>query len=153
MMPIKEAESIMISKYPVYNKKEVFTTNIDNVLEFITMFRNKKAELGNIGEYKVYIDIDDETSKDIIINMLKLSDKISLEDGNGIKIEYAGMKASIIYDNSKSLEEEKEKLLKEKESLQLQEERNFLVIVIMLRRLLKQLLIKIEKLFLKKKKC
>ena len=118
MMPIKEAESIMISKYPVYNKKEVFTTNIDNVLEFITMFRNKKAELGNIGEYKVYIDIDDETSKDIIINMLKLSDKISLEDGNGIKIEYAGMKASIIYDNSKSLEEEKEKLLKEKESLE-----------------------------------
>lgn len=118
MMPIKEAESIMISKYPIYNKKEVFTTNIDNVLEFITMFRNKKAELGNIGEYKVYIDIDDETSKDIIINMLKLSDKISLEDGNGIKIEYAGMKASIIYDNSKSLEEEKEKLLKEKESLE-----------------------------------
>ena len=50
--------------------------------------------------------------------MLKLSDKISLEDGNGIKIEYAGMKASIIYDNSKSLEEEKEKLLKEKESLE-----------------------------------
>ena len=45
MMPIKEAESIMISNYPVYNKKEVFTTNIDNVLEFITMFRNKKAEL------------------------------------------------------------------------------------------------------------
>ena len=42
MMPIKEAESIMISNYPVYNKKEVFTTNIDNVLEFITMFRNKK---------------------------------------------------------------------------------------------------------------
>lgn len=118
MMPIKEAESIMISKYPLYNKKEVFTTNIDNILEFITMFRNKKAELGNIGEYKVYIDIDDETSKDIIINMLKLSDKISLEDGNGIKIEYNGMKASIIYDNSKSLEEEKEKLLKEKESLE-----------------------------------
>ena len=29
-----------------------------------------------------------------------------------------GMKASIIYDNSKSLEEEKEKLLKEKESLE-----------------------------------
>ena len=29
-MPIKEAESIMISKYPIYNKKEVFTTNIDN---------------------------------------------------------------------------------------------------------------------------
>ena len=118
MMPIKEAESIMISNYPVYNKKEVFTTNIDNILEFITIFRNKKAELGNIGAYKVYIDIDDETSKDIIINMLKLSDKISLEDGNGIKIEYNGMKASIIYDNSKSLEEEKEKLLKEKESLE-----------------------------------
>lgn len=46
--------------------------------------------------------------------MLKLSDKISLEDGNGIKIEYAGMKASIIYDNSKSLEEEKKNFLKKK---------------------------------------
>ena len=49
--------------------------------------------------------------------MLKLSDKISLEDGNGIKIEYAGMKASIIYDNSKSLEEEKEKLLNLEENM------------------------------------
>ena len=67
MMPIKEAESIMISKYPLYNKKEVFTTNIDNILEFITMFRNKKAELGNIGEYKVYIDMMTRLLKTLLL--------------------------------------------------------------------------------------
>ena len=116
-LPIREAESIMISKYPEYNKKEIFTTNIDNVLEFITMFRNKKAELGNIGEYSVVINIDDEISRNIIINMLKLSDKI-VDDGNGTEVKLGNMEIVIVYDNTKNLEEEKEKLLKEKENLE-----------------------------------
>ena len=116
-LPIRESESIMISKYPEYNKKEVFATNIDNVLEFITMFRNKKAELGSIGEYSVIVNIEDETSKNIIINMLKLSDKIVTE-GLGTEVKLAGMEIVIVYDNTKNLEEEKEKLLKEKENLE-----------------------------------
>ena len=116
-LPIRESESIMISKYPEYNKKEVFTTNIDNVLEFITMFRNKKAELGNIGEYSVIINIEDETSRNIIVNMLKLCDKI-VSEGNGTEVKLGNMGIIIVFDNTKNLEEEKEKLLKEKENLE-----------------------------------
>jgi len=116
-LPIREAESIMISKYPEYNKKEIFTTNIDNVLEFITMFRNKKAELGNIGEYRVIVNIEDETSKNIIVNMLKIGDKIVTE-GNGTEVKLGDMEIVIVYDNTKNLEDEKEKLLKEKENLE-----------------------------------
>ena len=116
-LPIKETESIMISKYPEYNKKEVFTTNIDNILEFITMFRNKKAELGNIGEYGVIVNIKDETSRNIIVNMLKLGDKM-VDNGNGVEIKLNDFEIIIVYDNSKNIEEEKEKLLKEKEELE-----------------------------------
>jgi len=116
-LPIRDADSIMISKYPEYNKKEVFTTDIDNVLEFITMFRNKKAELGNIGEYSVIVNIEDEISKNIIVNMLKLSDKI-VYVGNGTEVKLNNFEIVIVYDNSKNLEEEKEKLLNEKESLE-----------------------------------
>lgn len=116
-LPIRESESIMISKYPLYNKKEVFTTNIDNVLEFITMFRNKKAELGNIGEYSVIINIEDEISRNIIVNMLKLGDKI-VSEGSGTEVKLGNIEIVIVYDNSKNLEEEREKLLKEKENLE-----------------------------------
>ena len=118
-LPIKESESIMISKYPEYNKNEIFDTDIDNILEFITMFRNKKAELGNIGEYHIVIKINDDMKKTIIKNMLKLGDKLIEEaDGNYINVTYRDMEVDIVFDNSKNLEEEKEKLLKEKENLE-----------------------------------
>ena len=118
-LPIREAESIMISKYPEYNKKEVFTTNIDKVLEFITMFRNKKAELGIGSDYKVIVKIEEESARRIVINMLKLSDKMAEDEETGnIEVKYEGLEVDIVYDNSKNLEEEKEKLLKERESLE-----------------------------------
>ena len=50
------------------------------------MFRNKKAELGNIGEYSVIVNIDDKTSRNIIVNMLKLSDKI-VNEGSGTEVK------------------------------------------------------------------
>ena len=119
MMPNKETESIMMSSYPVYNKKEVFDTKIDDALEFITMFRNKKAELGIGSDYEVVINIEEDSIREIIINMLKLNDKISNnKELDGEVISYNGIEVKIIYDNSKNLEEEKEKLLKEKEKLE-----------------------------------
>ena len=119
MMPNKETESIMMSSYPVYNKKEVFDTKIDDALEFITMFRNKKAELGIGNDYEVVITIEEDSIREIIINMLKLNDKITDNtDIEGEVISYNGIEVKIIYDNSKNLEEEKEKLLKEKEKLE-----------------------------------
>ena len=117
-LPLKDADSIMISSYPEYNKKEVFTTNVDNVLEFITMFRNKKAELGIGSDFKVIVKIDDTYIRELIINMLKLNDKISEEScDNYVDVKYDSYEIDIIYDNSKNLEEEKEKLLKERDML------------------------------------
>ncbi len=63
MLPIKETESIMMSSYPEYDKNMVSATNIDTVLEFITMFRNKKAELGIGSDYKVYIKCNNDVDK------------------------------------------------------------------------------------------
>lgn len=118
MLPIKEAESIMISSYPKYDKNLVFETNVDDILEFITMFRNKKAALGNIGEYKVVIKTNTEYEKEIITNMLKLKDRITDSNKEGTLVEYRGLSINIIFDNSSNLEEEREKLLKEKENLE-----------------------------------
>ena len=119
MLPIKETESIMMSSYPEYDKNMVSATNIDTVLEFITMFRNKKAELGIGSDYKVYIKCNNDVDKQIIINMLKLNDKITDNSDNYTdKVEYNGLEIDIFFDNSKNVKEKEEKLLKEKESLE-----------------------------------
>ena len=118
-LPVKDAESIMISSYPEYNKKEIFDTNIDNILEFVTKFRNTKKDLGIGSEYKVITKINDKEDEKIIVNLLKLSDKITNEESDNITVvEYNGLEIDIIYDNSKNVEEEIEKLLKEKENLE-----------------------------------
>ena len=118
-LPIKDAESIMISSYPEYNKKEIFDTNIDSILEFVTKFRNTKKDLGIGSEYKVITKINNKEDEKIIVNLLKLSDKITNEESDNITaVEYNGLEIDIIYDNSKNVEEEREKLLKEKENLE-----------------------------------
>ena len=118
-LPVKDAESIMISSYPEYNKKEIFDTNIDSILEFVTKFRNTKKDLGIGSEYKVITKINDKEDEKIIVNLLKLSDKITNEESDNITVvEYNGLEIDIIYDNSKNVEEEIEKLLKEKENLE-----------------------------------
>ena len=122
MLPIKESESIMISSYPVYNKKEIYkeeTENIDNILEFITAFRNKKAELNVGSDFQVISYIQNKENESLIFNMLKLNDKICDEnkENNSEIVEYNGLRIDILYDNSKNLEEEKENLQKEKENL------------------------------------
>ncbi len=122
MLPIKESESIMISSYPVYNKKEIYKEekeNIDNILEFITSFRNKKAELNVGSDFQVISYIQNKENEALIFNMLKLNDKICDENKeiNSEIVEYNGLRIDILYDNSKNLEEEKENLQKEKENL------------------------------------
>ena len=122
MLPIKESESIMISSYPVYNKKEIYKEekeNIDNILEFITAFRNKKAELNVGSDFQVISYIQNKENESLIFNMLKLNDKICDENKeiNSEIVEYNSLRIDILYDNSKNLEEEKENLQKEKENL------------------------------------
>ena len=76
MLPIKDSESIMISKYPEYNKEFIFNTEKDIVeekIDFIRSFRNVKKENDIPKDAKVNINTNDN----IIIKMLKLEDAIT----------------------------------------------------------------------------
>ena len=122
MLPIKDAESIMISAYPEYEKQYVFNKEekeIDNILEFVTLFRNKKLELNIGSDYQVINNIKDNNNVDLILNMLKIKDKlIETTAENTVKVEYNNLSLEIVYDNTKNLEQEQENLLKEKERLE-----------------------------------
>ena len=122
MLPIKETDSIMISNYPIYQKEYIFPQEekeIDNILEFITLFRNKKLELNIGSDFQVINNIKNNKNIDIILNSLKIKDKlIENTQENIITIEYNNLSLGIVYDNTKNLEEERKNLEKEKERLE-----------------------------------
>ena len=122
MLPIKETDSIMISNYPIYQKEYIFPQEekeIDNILEFITLFRNKKLELNIGSDFQVINNIKNNKNIDIILNSLKIKDKlIENTRENIITIEYNNLSLGIVYDNTKNLEEERKNLEKEKERLE-----------------------------------
>ena len=74
-LPFKDAENIMISKYPVYSKKYIFDDElleVEHIIDFIKVFRNTKQENNISKDFKVkLINVDD-----LIIKMLKLTDNI-----------------------------------------------------------------------------
>ena len=119
MLPICDAESIMISEYPKYDESLMFTSDkkeIDLVIEYITSFRNRKAE-SNIGsDFNVITNIDNE----LILRMLKLTDKVvdSSDLSGTVEVVLDKYKAVICYDDSASKGEEKANLIKEKETLE-----------------------------------
>ena len=122
MLPIKDAESIMISNYPKYEKEYIYNEEekiIDNILEFVTLFRNKKLELNIGSDYQVINNIKGNSNIDLILNLLKIKDKlIDNTNENTVKVEYNNLSLEIVYDNTKNLEHEKENLIKEKERLE-----------------------------------
>ena len=119
MLPIKDADSIMVSEYPKYDKKLVFSADkkeMDLVIEYIALFRNRKAE-NNIGsDFEVITDIDNE----LILRMLKLTDKVveNTDLSGSVEVVLDKYKVIICYDDSASKGEEKALLEKEKESLE-----------------------------------
>ena len=111
MLPIKDAESIMISSYPVYDKNRKYleeTKLIVNTLDFVTTVRNKKQEL-NIGkDYKVKIEINNIYIKELVKDMLKLNNKEVIDNNDGssvVNITKYDFSIDIIYDNSQNKEE------------------------------------------------
>ncbi len=105
-LPIKDAESIMISSYPKYNKEYVFKDAykvVEEKINFIKSFRNIKTENNIPKDAKVLINFDDE----IIIKMLKLSDVITKEELNikSYKVESSNYKAIIFYEKEESQED------------------------------------------------
>ena len=113
MLPIKEAESIMISTYPQYDKKYIFKIEeeaVDDAVEFIKRFRNIKAENNITKDMKVMFDTDDDN--ELIVNMLKLGQNV-VKKPLGIKsykVFSNRIKAKIFFEK---IETEADKALKD----------------------------------------
>ncbi|MBQ6285891.1 MAG: valine--tRNA ligase [Bacilli bacterium] len=112
MLPIKESESIMISEYPKYDKKNIYEIEesvIDDQLEFIKNFRNIKAENNMTKELKVMFDTEDDNN--LIVKMLKLEDSVVKEPlgMKAYKVFSKSVKAQIFFEK---IETEADKELK-----------------------------------------
>ena len=122
MLPIKNRESIMLEDYPLYDKKGIYKEEeklIDEMLEFVTLFRNKRVELNISNEFSVDIKIDNDEIKSLVVNLLKLKDKVGLEISGVVeKVKVSDIEIDITYDNSKNEEAEREILMKDKNSLE-----------------------------------
>ena len=113
MLPVKDAEDIMVSAYPKYDKKLVFELEekaVDDSVEFIKSFRNIKAENNITKEMKVMFDTEDDN--DLIVKMLKLDDHL-VKKPLGIKaykVFSSKVKATIFFEK---IETEADKLAKD----------------------------------------
>ena len=113
MLPVKEAEDIMIAPYPKYTKKYIFEEEekaVDDQVEFIKKFRNVKAENNITKDMKVMFDTEDDN--ELIVNMLKIKDNI-VKKPLGLKaykVFSNRVKAQIFFEKA---ETEADKLLKQ----------------------------------------
>ena len=92
-------ENVMISTYPTFNKTQIFSEEeiiIDEIIEFIRIFRNTLKENNITNKYKVRINFAEE----IIIKTLKLADKITEEkiDITEFKVSTKNYEAIIYYE-------------------------------------------------------
>jgi len=115
MLPIKEAESVMLSSYPKYNKEYEFDVELDYTLDLITKVRKIKLE-NSIKEYNIYYK--DLSNIEILSNMLKLNNDSFITVKNELDEIVVDKNVSILYDGSDNKEKELENLLKEKERLE-----------------------------------
>jgi len=92
MLPIHD-ENIMISSYPVYDKKYVFNTEYNSFsdkIEFIKVFRNVKLE-NKIGkDYKIKLNNDLDYS--LILKLLRIDDSYIINNSDLTKY-------SVVYKN------------------------------------------------------
>ena len=115
-LPVKDAENIMISSYPVYDKKQIFKEEellIDDTIEFIKNFRTTIKENNISNPYQVKVN----TGDDLIIKMLKLQERLVDQDLDitKFKVNSKNYEAIIYYEKVVSKEEEalKEKQIEE----------------------------------------
>ena len=106
MLPIKDAESIMISEYPKYDKSFVnkeTAAAVESKIEFIKAFRNIKTENNIPKDAKVMINTNDE----IIIKMLKLQDVIITDklDIKSYNVKVDEYEATIFYEKEETAED------------------------------------------------
>ena len=120
-LPIKEAESIMISSYPEVNKKDIYkeeTEELESILEDIVAIRNLKASNKITKEALVNFECKKEEFIKIFASQLKITDKNLTSDDpdNMVSCNYKSSNINITYFfeqdqvDTKVLEEEVNKL-------------------------------------------
>ena len=114
-------ESIMLSTYPEYDKKEVFSEckNMEEIIELIKKVRKAKLE-NNIKENHI------EFKHEILINNKNIIDKLlknkiieNYESLDTIQFNFMGEQVTLYYDNSANKTAEIENLYKEKDRLEM----------------------------------
>ena len=108
-------DDITTSDYPMIDKSLIFSDEerqVNDQIEFMRVFRNKKAELQLTKEYKVYLKND--VDYDMISKMLKWDGHITLEklEAKAYEVSYREYEV-ILYDEHEETEEDKEKRQKE----------------------------------------
>ena len=118
ILPIKDAESIMISSYPKVEKEYIFDTNFEEILELITKVRRLKLE-NNIGKEYYLVYNNEFSNMNVLKNMLKLEDNFTSvkPDGDLTSISINN-NLTLYYDGSSNKEAELEALTKEKTRLE-----------------------------------
>ena len=120
----KEAETLMLTSYPKYDRKLTFNKeaeSIDKMIEFVTLFRNKKLENKVSSEF----DIIDYNNNELLNKMLKITDKIVEKSiySDKLTVELYDYKLDIYFDNSSNSEEEEKRVKEEIEKLKASIER------------------------------
>lgn len=113
MLPIRDAENIMVSSYPLVNEEFNFDNEekeTEEIIGFIAAFRNVKQENAISKDAKVVVNFDNS----LINKMLKLNgnlinDKLSIKE---YKVSYGKLKALIYYEKEVT---EEDILAKEKQ--------------------------------------
>ena len=113
MLPIRDAENIMISSYPLVNEEFNFDSEekeTEEMIGFIATFRNVKQENAISKDAKVMVNFDNS----LINKMLKLdgnlvNDKLSIKE---YKVSYGKLEALIYYEKEVT---EEDILAKEKQ--------------------------------------
>ena len=113
-------ESIMLSKYPEYNQKEVFkeSSDLEEIIDLIKKIRKARLE-NNIKEN--YIEYKNEVlinNKEIIDKMTKNVNINNYKNLDTLKFNFEGEIVTLYYDNSSNETAEIERLYKEKERLE-----------------------------------
>ena len=117
-LPVKEKDILLFTEYPKYNKKQIFKKEeleIDNLLEYVTLFRNKKVENKVSSEFEII----DYNNNELLNKMLKITDKIVEKSKykDKLTIELYNLKLDIYFDNSSNTLEELKKVEEEKQKL------------------------------------
>ena len=105
MLPVKDAESIMISKYPNYNKEYIFefeTKIVSDQIEFMKNFRNVKAENNMSKDLKIMFETDSDI--ELVVNVLRLNDNIVTSPLNikSYKVLSNNIKATVYFEKKET---------------------------------------------------